>query len=408
MPKPAAGTAAAPKPEAPVLPAPERTRVDPPARKLDGLPILYVLGTLVLGAAGWYVYTHPPGGTQGEDLVVKYDGLNSRIGALEDRRGVDVAPLQKQVAALEARLAAVEQRPAPSAIATTVPPVPGTPTTAATSPGSSTSPAPASSVVSATGPTFDPAALTSRIDTATGDLAGKLAALDRRLTATEQGVAQVDGKLGPLDARVAAADTRLGQVGATVDAAITTKLAAVEVTTTARVNQIGTQLGAQVDAKVGVLTDTARALALVQAGAVALASGQKLGVIPGAPPALTRYATVAPPTEFALKQSFAAAADAATRASVPDAGGGRPFLSRLWSRAEQSVSVREGDRVLVGDPVTGVLARARRALDGNDLLAALAALQGLSGPSRDAMAEWVGQAQGLLDARAALAQMARG
>ena len=398
MPKPAAATAAAPKPEAPVLPAPERTRVDPPARKLDGLPILYVLGTLVLGAAGWYVYTHPPGGTQGEDLAVKYDGLNSRIAALEDRRGADVAPLQKQVAALEARLASVEQRPAPSAIATTVPPVPGISTTAA----------PASTVISATGPTFDPAALTSRIDTATGDLAGKLAALDRRLTVTEQGVAQVDGKLGPLDARVAAADTKLGQVGATVDAAITTKLATVEATTTARVNQIGTQLGAQVDAKVGALTDTARALALAQAGAVALASGQKLGVIPGAPPALTRYATVAPPTEFALKQSFAAAADAATRASVPDAGGGRPFLSRLWSRAEQSVSVREGDRVLVGDPVTGVLARARRALDGNDLLAALAALQGLSGPSREAMAEWVGQAQGLLDARAALAQMARG
>ncbi len=380
------GTVPMPKPDAPVLPAPERARVDPPARKTDGLPILYVLGALVLGAAGWYIYTHPPGGVQGEDLVAKYDGLNSRIAALEERKGPDVAPLQKQVAALEARLSSVEQRPAtPGASGTPVPPTPAS----------------------------DPAAVAAKTDAAptdaaTGDLASRVAALDKRLTAAEQGVAQVDGKIGPLDARVAAADTKLGQVGATVDTAIAARLAAAEASTTARVNQIGTQLGAQVDAKVGALTDTARALASAQAGAAALASGQKLGAIAGAPPALARYATVAPPTEFALKQSFGAAADAATRASVPDTGGDRPFLSRLWSRAQQSVSLREGDRVLVGDPVTGTLAKARRALDGNDLAAALAALQGLSGPPRDAMAEWMGQAQGLLDARAALAQMARG
>ena len=347
-------------------PISDRARVEPTARKTDALPFLYALGLLVLLAAGWYVYANPPGGGRGDDLATKLDGLNTRTAALEQRPVDDLGPMRKQVAALEARIATIEQRPAPAA--------------------------------------FDPTPLTSKLDTATGDLTIRMAALDRRVGAAEQGVAQVDGRIGSLDTRVASADTK---VGAAVDTAVAAKVAAAEAATTARVNQIGTQLGAQVDAKVGALTDTARKLAFAQAGASALESGQKLGMIPGAPPALARYADVAPPTDFALKQSFAPAADAATRASVPQTAE-KPFLDRLWTRAQQSLSVREGDRVLVGDPVTGILARARRALDGNDLVAALSALQGLSGAPRAAMADWIGQAQGVLDARAALAQMARG
>jgi len=84
----------------------------------------------------------------------------------------------------------------------------------------------------------------------------------------------------------------------------------------------------------------------------------------------------------------------------------KPFLDRLWTRAQQSVSVREGDRVLLGDPVAGVIAKARAALNGGDLAASLTALQALSGPPKAAMADWIGQAQGLLDARAAVAQLA--
>ena len=356
-----------------VQPTLDRARVEPVARKTDGLPLLYALGAIVLLAAGWYVYTHPPGGAQGEDFAAKFDALNTRTAALEQRSSVDLAPVQKQVAAVEARLTSLEQKPV-------------------------------------TAPTD--AAVATSSDTPSGDVASRLSALDRRVAAAEQGVAQVDtkidGKVRPLDARVAAADAKLGQVGATVDAAIASKLAAAEAATTARVNQIGSQLGAQVDAKVGALTDTSRKFAQAQAAMAAMEGGQKLGIIAGAPPALTRYADTAPPTDFALKQAFSAAAAAATRASVPDAGGERPFLDRLWSRAQQSISLREGDRVLVGDPVTGTLAQARRALDGNDLGAALAALQGLSGPPRAAMNDWIGQAQGVLDARAALAQMARG
>ncbi len=349
------------------IPVSERARVEPTARKTDALPFLYALGLIVLLVAGWYVYTNPPGGGGGgADVAVKLDELNTRTAALEQRPVVDMGPIRKQVAALEARVATIEQRPAPAA--------------------------------------FDPAPLTSRLDAASVDLSTRLAGLDRRVATAEQGMAQVDGKI---EGKIGQLDAKLGQVGATVDTAVAAKVAAAEAATTARVNQISTQLGAQVDAKVGALTDTARKLAFAQAGSLALESGQKLGAIPGAPPALARFADVAPPTEFALKQSFGAAADAATRASVPQTEE-KPFLSRLWTRAQQSVSLREGDRVLVGDPVTGILARARRALDGNDLAAALTALQGLAGAPRAAMAEWIGQAQGLLDARAALTQMARG
>ena len=335
---------------------PERARVEPVAAKTSALPVLYVLGLVVLLAAGFYVWRNPPGGHAGEDTASKIDALTSRTAALEQRPIVDLAGVQKQLAALEARFAAAEQRPALAP--------------------------------------FDPAPLAARIDGSVTDLAGKLAALDKRLAGAEQGMAQVDGKIG--------------QVGATIDTTITAKLAATEVATATRLSQLGTQLGAQVDAKVGALTDTSRKLAVVQAAGAALESGQKLGPIAGAPPALARFADVAPPTEFALKQSFEPAAKAAAKASVPDTGGGQSFIDRLLSRAQQSVSVREGDRVLVGDPVTGVLARARRALDGNDLPAALAVLQSLSGPPRAAMEGWMGQAQSLLDARMALSQMARG
>ena len=347
-------------------PLSERARVEPAARKTDRLPFFYALGLLVLLVAGWYVYTNPPGGEGGSDLAAKLDGLNIRTAALEQRPVVDLGPMQKQMAALDTRIATIEQRPVLAAL--------------------------------------DQAALKTRLDAATGDLTTRLATLDRRVASAEQGLAQIDGKI---DGKIGLLDAKLGQVGTTVDTAVAAKVAAAEAVTTARVNQIGTQLNAQVDAKVGALTDTARKLAFAQAGALALESGQKLGAIPGAPPALARFADVAPPTEYALKQSFGVAADAATRASVPQTEE-KPFLSRLWTRAQQSVSVREGDRVLVGDPVTGILARARRALDGNDLAAALMALQGLSGAPRVAMADWIGQAQGVLDARAALAQMARG
>jgi hypothetical protein len=53
-----------------------------------------------------------------------------------------------------------------------------------------------------------------------------------------------------------------------------------------------------------------------------------------------------------------------------------------------------------------VLARAHMALDAGDLAGAVAAVSALSGPAARAVANWRGDAQSLLDARAGLASMA--
>ena len=82
------------------------------------------------------------------------------------------------------------------------------------------------------------------------------------------------------------------------------------------------------------------------------------------------------------------------------------MLARLWAQAQNLVTIREGDNVLVGDPAAGVLDRARTALDAGDLVGAVATVGSLTGPAADAMAGWMMQARALLDARAALADWA--
>jgi hypothetical protein len=68
--------------------------------------------------------------------------------------------------------------------------------------------------------------------------------------------------------------------------------------------------------------------------------------------------------------------------------------------------VRRGDQVIVGDPAAGVLSRAQDDVANGDLAGAVVALSALQGPAATAAHDWVGRAQSLLDARAALAAMA--
>ena len=82
---------------------------------------------------------------------------------------------------------------------------------------------------------------------------------------------------------------------------------------------------------------------------------------------------------------------------------GKPLLTRLWAEAQDLVTIRQGDRVLVGDPAAGVLEHARIALEAGDLAAAVAEVGTLQGAAAQAMAAWLAQARALLDARAALA-----
>jgi hypothetical protein len=168
----------------------------------------------------------------------------------------------------------------------------------------------------------------------------------------------------------------------------------------ARVKQLeqgeGQIQGARQDATLAVKLEAAQA---------ALTAGEPLGEIPGAPPALARFATTAPPTETSLKTAFAKAAPAILAASRPEEAQ-TSFFARAVARLEQSITVRRGDHVIVGDPAAGVVERARADLDNSDIKGAVAALSGLQGSAADAARDWVAQAQALLDARAALASLA--
>jgi hypothetical protein len=143
-------------------------------------------------------------------------------------------------------------------------------------------------------------------------------------------------------------------------------------------------------------------VAQLQAASAALEAGKPLGAIAGAPPALARFATVAPPTEASLRLSFPAASRAAAQASAPSTEG-LSLTDRMLQQVQALVTIREGDKVLIGAPAAHVLAQAQARLDAGDLAGAVATLDELDPGAARAIAGWRDQAQALLDARAALA-----
>jgi hypothetical protein len=157
----------------------------------------------------------------------------------------------------------------------------------------------------------------------------------------------------------------------------------------------------------GKLTQQMTLLNALGTARLALDEGQPLGQIPNAPPELARFATVAPPTEAQLRENFEAAARAAEAASL-SATGEVGFWARVKLRLEGLVTVSNGNAVVFGPPAAAGLNAARQALTNGDLAQAVAALQDLSPPAQAAMAGWLGQAQALLAARAALLAMAQG
>lgn len=226
-------------------------------------------------------------------------GLNQRLAQLEQR-----APVATDLRPLEGRIAALEQRPA------TPPPVAPPPA------------APPPAVAAA-----DPV------------LAGRIAALDLRVTQAEQ-----------------------ARSGSTIR------------------------------------------LARLQRAGHALAAGQVLGDIPGAPAALSRFAAIAPPTEAALRLEFPAAArqaEAASRAGAESQG----IADRVWQQVRSLVTVRDGDTVLLGAPAAVVLGTSRELLNAGDLAGAVAALDALDPGAAGGIAAWRARAASVLAARAALAAM---
>ena len=203
-------------------------------------------------------------------------------------------------------------------------------------------------------PTPDVAALTARI----AKLEQRLASLEQRPTTS------ID--LAPLDARL----TALEQRPASADA--------------------GSRLVA---------------LEQMQAATAALAAGRKLGALPGAPPALARFADTAPPTEAALRLDYRPLAARAAEASRP-ATESQSMAERMWMQVQTLVTVTDHEKVLVGAPARIVLGEAEEKLNAGDLAGAVATLAALDSGAAGVMADWRARAQALLDARAALASMA--
>ncbi len=388
--------------ENPSLPPPDPPQGEPVLqRRLNPVPVLYAAGFVILAAAVIWLWQNPPlQATQPrvdpaqvaalqqhmqavEQRLAQLEQrpipqppdlkpIEARLGALEHRQGPDLAPLEQRVTGLDQTVTALEQKATAQAQGVTAleqkvtaleqrPQLPGDVATR-----------------------VDLAALAARIDA----LAGR----EDQLATRQQGLETNFGN------RIDAADGRIGTLQH--DAAGLSGLAGQVQATDKRVDVVEKQAG-----QVSGLADKAARIGRIQAAQAALDAGQPLGDIPGAPPPLARYAQAKPPTEAGLRLAFPAAARAAEDASRPPTEG-RPFLDRVWTRAQDLVTVREGDRVVVGDPAAGVIARARGALGAGDLAGAVAALDGLSGPAAQAMAEWTAQAKSLLDARAALATLA--
>lgn len=375
---------------------PLRTRVDPsdPSQKRDLLPILYVAGFVVLAGSVFYLWQNPTPSPLATQQASQVDTLQAQIATLRDQvtklsepkptgpSTADVAKLQQQVGALENRPAVAPD--AMQALAGKVTALEAKPAVA-------------------------PAAVQQ--------LSDKLAALEgRKIVTPEQltllsdqvqavgrqipDVAPLTQKLNALEQRPVFDPAKLSALGGTLQQVQDTQAKLV-----ARLDAAEKQEVAQAE-QLRALTQKAQITARLQGMGAALAAGQKLGDIPGAPPALARFANEAPPTESSLRESFDRYADAAQKASQPAITANQDFGGRLWTRAQQAVTVRQGDRVLVGDPIAGVIAHAHEKLDNGDLAGSVEALKGLAGPAAAAMQPWTEKAQSLVAARSAIASLA--
>jgi len=441
----------------------ERVPVDgpPPRKRRDFLPLVYLLGFLVLAGSLFYLWRNPSLPPGAEEEAARVDTLQGQIHTLTNRlaqleqRPAPASAAASNLAPLESRIVALERRPEQAAAAPTdLGPLTARLDSALAKQASDlqgvASRLDSVAALAAAGEVQQVAAAKQRASDQQG-IATRLDALEgQQATATEQQASASQGvatRLDTIEGQQAAAakqqasdlqavttrlDTIEGQQATTAKQqasdlqGVTTRLDTMEgqQATTAKqqasdLQGVTTRLdamegrlaavekqGGGIVGQISGITERAQRMTRVQAATAALEAGQRLGDIPGAPPALAQFAHDAPPTEASLRLSFNKAAEAAQHASQPAIMDNQPFASRLWTRAQQSVTVRQGDHVLLGDPVSGVLDHARQALDAGDLSGAISVLNGLAGPAAAAMADWVGQARALLEARAALASMA--
>jgi hypothetical protein len=238
--------------------------------------------------------------------------------------------------------------------------------------------------------------------------AADVAALREQLRTLQQRLAQLEQRpaagpapavdLRPLEGRVAALEQRPAPAAQPVpDPGLADRMAALD-RRLAHAEQAATQ------AQQASAARLAR-IARLQAAMAALEAGRALGEIPGAPPALARFAATPPPSEAGLRLAFPAAAQRARDASRT--GGDEAGIGeRVWQRVRALVTVKEGETVLLGSPAATTLGLAGEKLAAGDLAGSVAALGGLDPGAAAEMAAWRGQAEALLAARVALSKMA--
>jgi hypothetical protein len=397
----------------------------PPPRKLPIDPAwvaLAVAALVLLAASAWLAHTRP----EPERRVEAEPAVAARPATpAPNPLETQLAELSTRLAASEAALAELRARPA------------GDPAAA----------------VAALGQRIEQArsaasqAMDLRLKTLEDGLAQRVgegsAALGRRLDALEQAAAQrstaeqtAGRRLDALDRAVAertagelavtrrieAVDQAASQRAAQAELAVTQRLAAMDQAATQRATQAEQTLTQRLAAleqstaeRVAPLQDALRRLGAAEARTERLSTlgslrtlldaGQPLGsALPrlgGTPPeALARYSTAAPPTEAALRLSFEEAVRQARAATTAQ--------ESLATRLNSLLTVRRGDEVIWGDSSEVQIERARRALEVGDIEGAVAALGRLPEANRAALRGWIGDAEALVAARAALRSLAAG
>jgi hypothetical protein len=118
---------------------------------------------------------------------------------------------------------------------------------------------------------------------------------------------------------------------------------------------------------------------------------------------LPAYADKGIPTVPELTRSFGASRDAALAAAAPAPTGS--LIDRLLASASTLVKVKRVDEAASGDSARAVLARAEALLDKGDLAGAVKQIETLDGAPREAFKAWLDDAQARLAADAVLQRL---
>ena len=355
-----------------------------PKRRLDPLLLpLFAGGAVLVLALGWLLITPRPNAPPLPNL----GPLEARLAALEARPGFTAASLESRMTALEARphtaapdlapimrrLEALEARPAQSLDVSGL----------------------ASRVMAET--------LATRLDR----VAERQDALAARLqTADAEALRRTEDLARSLLNRLEAAEKAEAERIAAAGTALEGRLAGAESTLGARIQALEA-----VQSRVAGLEARTNRVQAIAALRARLDAGQALGPtlapFPTPPAALSRFASVSPPTEAALRLAFEDAARTARAASEP-AREAQSILESASARLAGLITIRRGETIIWGDQAAAALEAARRALEAGDLAGALGRLSPLPPSARAALDAWEAEAQALLAARAAIITLAGG